>query len=294
MASSVTGCPRTSRATPVTFVAPSATDIGAGYHFTCALLGTNEIACAGLADSRRLGFESGGSNVSTPALITPPGGGVDAGADGGDDGGAEAGAPALGATKISIGRTHSCALRAGGIATCWGSNGAGECGIAGGSMFPVDVPSLTSRHRHRRGRGTHLRGAPGRKRSLLGREQSRTDDRRRAGRAHPAHARPRRQDGEGRRRRRQSLVRAHDRRHGRSAGAAARPGSSATAFVRTRRRRSSVKNLSTTIKSITARSDRTCALLDDGSAYCWGKNRIGELGDGAVMTTGAAAPVVGY
>ena len=282
--------------TPVTFIAPPATDIGAGGYFTCALLGSQEVACTGQADGLRLGFSSGGSDVSTPALITAPGGGAggDGGVDGGADGGAEAGAPALGATKMSIGRGHSCVLRAGGIATCWGYNGDGECGVSGaGAMLPVDVPVLTSL--------TDIAAGGGHTCALLG------DGSVRCWGAND-HGQTTGGMGSGPSLRTPDLggktakaVTAGDNHScalttdgtvlcwGRGTSGQLGNGvrSDATSPV-------VVKNLATTVKAIAARTDRTCALLDDGSAYCWGKNRIGELGDGVVMTTGAAAPVVGY
>jgi alpha-tubulin suppressor-like RCC1 family protein len=33
--------------------------------------------------------------------------------------------------------------------------------------------------------------------------------------------------------------------------------------------------------SITAGADHVCALTDDGDAYCWGSNTVGQLGNGA-------------
>jgi alpha-tubulin suppressor-like RCC1 family protein len=279
---------------PVTFIAPAgaaATDIGAGYYVTCALLANKEIACTGLVDSLRLGFDSGGNNASTPAIITAPG------APPPVDAGAEAGPPpppALGATKMSIGRSHSCALRSGGIATCWGSNGAGESGISGpGSTLPVDVPTLTGLSDIAAGNGHTC--------AVLGDGSVRcwgANDHGQTTGGMPDGPSLRTPDLGGKKAKAVSLGDNHSCAlttdgtvlcWGRGTSGQLGNGvrSDATTPV-------VVKNLATTVKTIVARQDRTCALLDDGSAYCWGKNRIGELGDGAVMTTGAAAPVVGY
>ena len=69
--------------------------------------------------------------------------------------------------------------------------------------------------------------------------------------------------------------------------------SSATACAPTRTTPVIVTNLAT-VKLLAARESRTCAVLEDGSGFCWGNNADGELGDGTVMTSGAPAPVVGY
>lgn len=274
---------------PVTLIAPAATDVGAGYYFTCALLGTNEIVCTGLADSLRLGFGSG-SNVSTPATITAPGG------MGPVDGGPEGGVPPppLGATKMVIGRTHSCVLRAGGIATCWGSNGNGQCGVGGaGATLPVDVPTLTGL--------TDVAPGGGHTCAVLGDGSVRcwgANDHGQTTGATPDGPSLRTPELGGKAAKAVAAGENHSCAlladgtvlcWGRGTAGQLGNGvrSDATSPV-------AVKNLPPTVKSIFARSDRTCAILADGSAYCWGRNRIGELGEGAVMTTGAGAPVVGY
>jgi alpha-tubulin suppressor-like RCC1 family protein len=279
---------------PVTFITPAgapATDLGAGYFVTCALLGNKEIACTGLVDSLRLGSGTGGNNISTPALITAPG------APAPVDAGAEAGPPpppALGATKMSAGGGHSCALRGGGIATCWGSNGNGECGVGGPSAtLPVDVPTLTGLTDIAAGGGhtcavlgdgsVRCWGANDHGQVTGGMGNSptlRTPDlggkTAKAVTAGSNHSCALATDG---------TVLCWGKGTSGQLGNGVRADATTPVVV---------KNLATTVKAVYARQDRSCALLDDGSAFCWGKNRIGELGDGAVMSTGAGAPVVGY
>ncbi len=45
--------------------------------------------------------------------------------------------------------------------------------------------------------------------------------------------------------------------------------------------------------SVTAGAGHTCGLTAAGSAYCWGRNNSGELGDGTVTDRTAPVPVVG-
>ncbi len=37
----------------------------------------------------------------------------------------------------------------------------------------------------------------------------------------------------------------------------------------------------------------TCALFNDGTVQCWGLNSAGQLGDGRLMRSDEAVPVVG-
>jgi alpha-tubulin suppressor-like RCC1 family protein len=44
-----------------------------------------------------------------------------------------------------------------------------------------------------------------------------------------------------------------------------------------------------TFLSISAGGEHTCGVIEDGSLYCWGRNVLGQLGDGS--TTDAGTPV---
>ncbi|MEM7129910.1 MAG: hypothetical protein AAF702_26490 [Chloroflexota bacterium] len=62
----------------------------------------------------------------------------------------------------------------------------------------------------------------------------------------------------------------------------------------------SVSGLVDNVVAISAGSDHTCALLNEGSVRCWGNNEFGQLGDGTlidqpapVVVTGLASHVIG-
>ena len=54
-----------------------------------------------------------------------------------------------------------------------------------------------------------------------------------------------------------------------------------------------VQGLPGTPRDVTSGAVHACALLDDGSAYCWGQNLHGQLGDGSTQNRNRATPVAG-
>lgn len=54
-----------------------------------------------------------------------------------------------------------------------------------------------------------------------------------------------------------------------------------------------VSGLSSGVSKVTAGAYHTCALLNDGSARCWGDNQYGELGNGTNTTSGAPVTPTG-
>src|SRR6266853_460502 len=48
-----------------------------------------------------------------------------------------------------------------------------------------------------------------------------------------------------------------------------------------------------TFASVGAGSDHTCGLTASGTAYCWGSDAYGALGDGTTTSSGTPVPVAG-
>lgn len=84
----------------------TAVQISAGYHFTCALLRDQRVACWGANDRGQLGHAGAGASSTAPVIV-----------DGIGD-----------AFSISTGVTHACALRTTGEVWCWGDNTFGQLG----------------------------------------------------------------------------------------------------------------------------------------------------------------------
>lgn len=114
---------QTAANTPVTAAISGVVDLEMGHVHTCALLGDGSVRCWGSNFSAQIGpgpLEA----VGVPRTI--------------------AGLPA-GITALSLGFAHSCALRSGGGATCWGTNTTAPLGngTAGLDPMPAEVQSLT-------------------------------------------------------------------------------------------------------------------------------------------------------
>jgi alpha-tubulin suppressor-like RCC1 family protein len=54
-----------------------------------------------------------------------------------------------------------------------------------------------------------------------------------------------------------------------------------------------ISGLPSDISAITAGSDHACAISTEQSAWCWGTNTLGQLGDGTTVDRSTAAPVIG-
>lgn len=97
--------------------------IGVGENHACAVISDGTIKCWGNNSTGQLGD---GTTTSSSVPVSVSG-------------------IASGATKVSLGYRHSCALVSGGI-KCWGSNGSGQFGngTTNSSLTPVDTTGMTS------------------------------------------------------------------------------------------------------------------------------------------------------
>ena len=116
----------TNRGTPVDVVGliSGVTSVATGAHHTCALTGSGGIKCWGDNGGGQLG-DGTTTNSTTPVDVN---------------------GLISGATAVSTGAIHSCALTVSGGAKCWGYNSEGQLGdgTAIQRLAPVDVSGLTS------------------------------------------------------------------------------------------------------------------------------------------------------
>ncbi len=95
------------------------TSVSVGYYFTCALLDNHTVACWGSNDSAQLGRNTSDvAQSSTPIAV-----------------GSFAPSGSSGGAAIDSGAHHSCTIRVSGAVTCWGMNSQGQLGTG------TDLPS---------------------------------------------------------------------------------------------------------------------------------------------------------
>lgn len=100
-----------------------AIDVDSGWAHTCAVLSSGMVQCWGMGNSGRLG-DGGLTDKTTPVQVTN----------------------LSGAVQVAVGQDHTCARRSSGGVMCWGRNDYGELGD--GSLdnwhdVPVEVSNLT-------------------------------------------------------------------------------------------------------------------------------------------------------
>ncbi len=193
----------------------TATAVDAGSFHACALLGDGAVRCWGLNDSGQLG-DGTRTNSSTPVAV----------------------AGIMGAAAVTGGGFHSCVRFPDGTLECWGRNDSGQLGdpttTADISATPVRVSGITTATAVTAG-GFHTC-------ALL-------------------------QDG---------TVRCWGQNDSGQLGNGTVLMNSSTP-VR-------VSGITTAV-AISAGGWHTCALLQDGTVRCWGRNEDGQLGNGAVITS---------
>lgn len=164
-------------AIPVTVLGiNTATDIAAGSNHSCALLANQRIQCWGADSSGQLGNDAALAESHLPVYIFTGAADftqVSAGADvscglraagtvlcwGADGEGANGNNAAFlnnavpvtvsgltGATHLSVGRGHACAVRTGNTVRCWGANANGQIGMntTTNSGVSLQIPSFTA------------------------------------------------------------------------------------------------------------------------------------------------------
>lgn len=261
---------------PVTFAAGGpATDVGCGYGYCCALLGSGQVLCAGNADK----VGRAGGATSTPVFVTDPAGGDDAGAP----------PPLSNVTRLAAGQGHACAIGDGRL-SCWGTSSSGA--RAGGTGPTPNIVPLEGVPLDVTGDGDHgcavLEGGAVRcwGKNTFGQTTGTTSGAAvktidLAGKAAKAiasgsdHTCAIVDDG---------AVRCWGR------GREGQLGNGVRADALTP---VEVKDL-TDVKVIAGYEAETCALQHDGTAWCWGSNSYGQLGDGTTVVTGIPGAVVGY
>jgi alpha-tubulin suppressor-like RCC1 family protein len=95
------------------------------FDHTCALLADGSVTCWGSNQSGELGSEVSPGSFS-PVTVTGGGG-------------------SFTARDVAAGRNHTCAVRANGTVSCWGSNSSGQIGlgtIGGNRPTPFTIPNL--------------------------------------------------------------------------------------------------------------------------------------------------------
>lgn len=261
----------------VTFDIGTATDLGAGLAFTCALRTNGNVACAGQGDNNRLG-QSASTSTSTPALV--PAATVDGGA------GSGALAPVK---KMSIGHSHSCVVLESGQVACWGRTDSGQCGTrsvfsttpvfvpmpkpavdvaAGGSHSCVLLEDATVRCF-----GNNLRGQTSGALGATSAFQPNVPPVKALAIA-DVHSCALTNDG--------AVY----------CWGGGTQGELGSGFASDSVTPQPVIGLSG-VQSLVADGHTTCALVQDGSVHCWGTNRAGQLGVGTTIVTGTPGPVLG-
>lgn len=220
-----------SRSLPVE-VASGAVHLAAGVDHTCLDLGAQGLRCWGQNTNGQVGM-----GTSTRSLVPVP----------------VISAPA--ATSIAVGAQHACAWQTGGGAWCWGDNTYGKLGDGTTTRRTTPVPVV----------GEGGAGALGDISTLS------------AGHSHTCAVL-----GDG-----TAWC------WGRNTNGRLGDGTTATSYSPVQVLGQAGLGLLANVVSISAGYSYTCAALADGTAWCWGGNNVGQLGDGTNTTSITPVQVTG-
>jgi alpha-tubulin suppressor-like RCC1 family protein len=213
------------------------TDVAFGQHFSCALKYDHSVWCSG---------ENGSGQLGLGMITTPLTARVQV---------IDASGPIMDATSLGAGRSHACALRAGGSVWCWGENSQGQLGN-GVPLTPPPTASLVAVQVVKSDM-TPLTGI-----SVV-----------RAGEGHSCAL-----DGNG----------------GMwcwGGNFAGQLGDGSTTGRSTAAQVMSGGAPMTGVVQVSVGGNHNCARTEDNMARCWGQNGQGQLGDGTTMNQSAPTPI---
>ena len=252
----------------VTGLQAKAIDLAAGSYHTCALLQNGHVQCWGSNYTGQLG-DGTTTDRSSPVTVNLPGA----------------------ATWITAGCNHSCALLADGRMYCWGWNSRGQLGVSGidQSTTPAQVTAVSGRGEtieagcdhtcaaYQDAQGTSRLSCWGWNGLLQMPSQQGTGVTillMRAGMGHTC------------------LLTAQ---HSLLCWGYNRYGQLGDGTTRSRHQLAAVTGMAGHVFYMTTagEANHTCAVLDDGQAFCWGSNMWGQLGNGSQVLSAVPQQVFG-
>ena len=263
---------------PVAVGIANVTSMAAGEYHTCAALTNGRVTCWGDNTYGQLGDGTHSSHLTPGTLV----------------------AGLSNVVAIASGFTHTCALDAGGVVRCWGTNGSGELGT--GNTSPSSVPSTVaglagsigalgiSAGGHfncgRRGNGTESCWGEGGDGQLGNGSIANSPNAVRVGSASFANVVGIAAGGS-----HSCALQATGAMSCWGSNSAGQIGTASS--LPTHPTPAAVAGLSENVIQVAAGATHSCALLGDGTVRCWGKNSSGQLGDGDFLDFDKERRVIG-